>query len=262
MTQTYSIYEMLFEQDLVEVPRIIIIFTIVSILLITFLCVLSFDKIDFIILKSKLPEIIHMAQRIENIKLNLQSYLEKTTYSDAFEEEITEKTELTYNQFIFLKYIKELEELQDLWDKYSRHELINNSTIKMPYAIAYHIREILGTEFVKDNNNDENVWLYENEKLCLNKYTIFESKFQFHLEKPDHIIICMNCQKTVTTKNVHNEEPTYESKTPPLQEEKEKEVKEEVNELVNELVDELMKEEVVKEVKEVKEVVNEEITKE
>ena len=82
MSHSY-LYELLIKQEIIEVPRIFIIIAFIPILIVFLLYTLSFEKIDFKILKSKLPEIIYMAQRVENIKLNLQQYLEKSVYSDV-----------------------------------------------------------------------------------------------------------------------------------------------------------------------------------
>jgi hypothetical protein len=236
MSHSYSLYELLIKNDIIEVPRIFLIIALLPIFVIFLLYTLSFDKIDFKMLKSKLPEIISMTQRVENIKLNLQLYLEKSVYSDEIQEEITEKTQLTYNQFVFFNYIKELEEIQKMWDEYSYNELINNSNIKMPYAIAYNIREILGTEIIKDDDNEDNVWLYQNERACLKKYKMYDPNAQPHLENPDHVVICMECRKNVTKESIKNSNYSYnidEATTPPLAEEhncEKEESKEESNE--------------------------------
>lgn len=200
MSDTYSLYDLLINQDVVQVPRLFVYFAVIETIIVFILYISLFDKMDYKCLKSKLPNIIKMAQRIENIKLNLETYCEKSEFNDYFDEEITAETELTYNQYIFLNYIKELEEIQKVWDDLRYYELIDHLIIDMPYSIAYNIRKILDME-IKDDHDDDGekyVWLYKNEKACLKKYKKYDPDIKPQLENNDHVVICMQCKKDIT----------------------------------------------------------------
>lgn len=146
-------------------------FVIFSVVILLYIYMSSFDKIDKNKLIDEVPNIIKLAQRVEYI----QNYVDYTINDyqhdiPQISTDIDENSELTTSQLQFLKAINELQELNRVWEIYRDNKILNNSDIKFPYAIAYHIRELLDIPIYKDEDNDENVWLTEKEYKCIKKY--------------------------------------------------------------------------------------------
>jgi hypothetical protein len=168
-----NIYELLFEKDLVQIPRIIAYTSIIP-LIILLLSYLLFDNLNYKKIRAKIPDIINLTQRIENINLNIRLYMERSYMEiDQIHEKITENTQLNYNKFIFLSYIEELEKIQEDWDYFHINDLLKSTSIKNPYIIAYQIREIIATPIEKDDDNEDFIWLSDDEKKCMKKHEHF-----------------------------------------------------------------------------------------
>ena len=66
--------------------------------------------------------------------------------------------------------------------------------IKMPHAIAYRIRDILGTPIVKDYDGEENFWLTDVERKIVNNYKQSEKT---PIVEEDHVIVCVRCKEQI-----------------------------------------------------------------
>ena len=169
----------------------------------------SFDKIDKSKLIDEIPNIIKLAQRVEYI----QNYVDYTIsdYEHDLPQigmNIEEDTELTISQLNVLKAISELQELNRVWEIYRDNNILNNADIKFPYAIAYHIRELLDTPIYKDEDNDEYIWLTEKEHKCIKKYNNKINKPIILNKCDDHIILCVKCKEIIQ----NNEEDVISDK--------------------------------------------------
>jgi len=129
---------------------IILIIITIPLLIITFLNIFK-DTMNFDILKSKIPNLIKLAKKIEIINFNI-----KIQHWD--------NNQIMNKKYILLKYIEELELLQNVWEYFSFNSIINHSDIKCPYILAYNIREILEMPLTKDENNEDYVWLNDKER--------------------------------------------------------------------------------------------------
>ena len=136
---------------------------------------LSIDNMSVKNIKMIIPKIIHLAQHIEHIKLNIKFFLDETTNNFEIDSDIKSDTFLTYNQYVLLKYIESLEELNNDWEMLKSDSLLNNSLIKSPYIVAYNIREIIKTPIYNDEEGNPAVWLNKDEKLCIKKSKYFTS---------------------------------------------------------------------------------------
>ena len=191
------------EQTIITVT--IIIF---SVIIVCYLYISSFDTIDKSKLLDEIPTIIKLAQRIEYI----QNYIEYTLNDfehdlPPISEDITLHTELTGSQLNFLNFIKELKELQQQWERYKDNNILSNTNIKMPYAIAYHMRELLETPIYKDEDNEDYIWLNKIEMECIRKYN-------FKIKTPlptlnklnEQIIICIKCKEIIKSTEVSDDD--------------------------------------------------------
>jgi hypothetical protein len=208
------IYELLFEKDLIQIPRIIAYTSIIP-LVVLLLTYFLFDTLNYKKIKAKIPDIINLTQRIENINLNIRLFLERSCIEiDQIHEKITENTQLNYNKFIFLSFIEELEKLQEDWDYFHINDLLKSTYVKNPYILAYQIREIIATPIEKDDDNNDFIWLSDDEKKCINKHEYFnhegifapewiylEKKYE-HLEHLGHF-----------NKEIYEETKEYEDET-------------------------------------------------
>jgi hypothetical protein len=61
----------------------------------------------------------------------------------------------------------------------------------MPHAIAYRIRDILGTPIIKDEDGEENFWLTDIERKIIN------NNKQSNKTEEDHVIICIRCKEQI-----------------------------------------------------------------
>lgn len=205
---TPYIHFILNEKTIITVT--IIIF---SVIIVCYLYISSLETIDKSKLLDEIPTIINLAQRIEYI----QNYIEYTL--DDFEhdlppisEDITLQTGLTGSQLNLLNFIKELKDLHKEWERYKDNNILSNSNIKMPYAIAYHIRELLETPIYKDEDNEDYVWLNKIEMDCIRKYNF---KIKEPLPSPnrlnDHITICIKCKEIIRSNEVTDDEDNNNS---------------------------------------------------
>jgi hypothetical protein len=180
---------------------LIILFPIIIILVIFY--IISDDKHE-IDNKNIISKIINLTQQVEHIKLNLKIFLDKKNiYSDIndFGEDIIASSSLSYNQYVLLKYIETLEELYQDWDILATKNLIDNSMIKSPYIIAYHIREILKTTIIEDDDGNPIVWLNKDEKACIKKskhFYIYDNNKSKETLKLNHESENMNIDDAVT----------------------------------------------------------------
>jgi len=132
------------------------------------------DKIDKNKLIDDIPVIINLAQRVEFIQNYVHFIINYEQDLPLIPTIITPDTELTYSQINLLNFIKELEQLNKVWDVYKDNGIISNSDIRMPYAIAYNIRELIDIPVDKkedeDEDDDDDMWLSKEESDCLIKY--------------------------------------------------------------------------------------------
>lgn len=183
------------ESDKILVATYIFIITIFSLTI----YLTSFDKIAKNKLLDEIPSIIKLAQRVEYI----QNYIDFVLnyYSNdslVIIDDITDDTKLSESQINLLSFIKELEKLDEIWDFYKNNNIFNNNNIKMPYAIAYNIRELLETPIKKDNDNEDFVWLNKSEIECLEKYKINSVEPSISkLKSNDQVIICIKCKEAL-----------------------------------------------------------------
>lgn len=156
------------------------------------------DNINTMNVKNKIPYLIELGKKIEEI----ENYINFTISSYPYEIqplncEITNETELTNSQFSLLLFLDKLELLQVQWQLYVDCKLINNGIIKMPHAIAYRIREILGTPIIKDEDGEENFWLTDVEKKIVNNNKHYDNNIQSDKIEEDHVIICVRCKEQI-----------------------------------------------------------------
>ena len=176
----------------------IVIFAPLLVTLIFFLTiniVYNSDNINTMNIKNKIPYLIDLGKKIEEI----ETYINFTISSYPYEIqplncEITNETELTSSQFSLLLFLNKLELLQVQWQLYVDCRLINNGMIKMPHAIAYRIRDILGTPIVKDYDGEENFWLTDVERKIVNNYKQSEKT---PIVEEDHVIVCVRCKEQI-----------------------------------------------------------------
>jgi hypothetical protein len=174
----------------------IVIFAPLLVTLIFFLTiniVYNSDNINTMNIKNKIPYLIDLGKKIEEI----ETYINFTISSYPYEIqplncEITNETELTSSQFSLLLFLNKLELLQVQWQLYVDCKLIDNSIIKMPYAIAYRIREILATPIIKDEDGEENFWLTDVERKIVNNN---KQSDKTPIVEDDHIIVCVRCKE-------------------------------------------------------------------
>jgi len=181
---------------------------IFSVIITCYLYISSFDTIDKSKLIDEIPTIIKLAQKIEYI----QNYIEYTLHDfehdlPPISEDITLLSELTGSQLNFLNFIKELKELQQQWERYIDNNILSNTNIKMPYAIAYHIRELLETPIYKDIDNEDYVWLNKIEMECIGKYNLkIKTPLPSSNKLNEHVIICIKCKEIIKSTEVSDDE--------------------------------------------------------
>lgn len=126
---------------------------------------LYLNRGDYIpLLKINIIELIDLALTVNHIQSNLEIFIDKNDIEIyKFNDKIDKSTKLSYNQYVFLDYIRELEDLNEIWETYRDKNVINNNDIKCPYIIAHRIREMLHCLY-----DEEDIWLSEEEKECLN----------------------------------------------------------------------------------------------
>ena len=165
-------------------------------LLLNFYSLLTYDVNYVEKVKHNVHDIILLGQEIRLIEEFKKNILEEEDDESLYiKEPIIEQTKLTTIQLKLLYILSNLENLQENWQHFVDIELISNYDIRMPYAIAYHIREILFEDFVEEK--EEKIWLSEQEKQCLLKYKDSKTKPIEPHKTPEHLIICIKCKESL-----------------------------------------------------------------
>jgi len=131
-----------------------IIWLIAIIGLIILLLIITHDSRNINKMKQNIAVLINIGQKIILIEDYIKSIIDQDLY-------IKESTILTVTQINLLHILYNLENIQEKWQYNVDNGFITNSNIKMPYAIAYHIRELLFEDFYEEN--EEKVWLSKEE---------------------------------------------------------------------------------------------------
>ena len=175
--------------DNVLIERIICFIAIMILFMVIF--VITYDSRNINSMKKNLADLINLGQKIVLIEDYIKSVLDEDLYVKV---PIKIDTKLTVTQINLLHILYSLENLHEKWQYYVDKSFISNSNIKMPYAIAYHIRELIIEDFYEED--EEKIWLNKEEINCLVKYNNSSVKPE---KKLDHIIVCIKCRESLNT---------------------------------------------------------------
>ena len=196
-----NLYENLTYKNIVhtfeKIPPNYLLTIIAIYLLINLYYLLTFDVQFVEKVKSNIHNIVILGQQIILIEDIIKEILDnEDDVSLYIKEPINSQTKLTTIQLKLLYLLNNLENLQENWQHFVDIELISNYDIRMPYAVAYHIREILFEDFVEEK--EEKIWLSKQEKLCLIRYKESKTKPIEPPKTPEHLIICIKCKEALS----------------------------------------------------------------